>query len=70
MCFSSPDMPAPPPPPAEPPKAPNTEGQPSKQKQQGGGVFSKTLLTREFDAPGQSLLGSSGSGSGSVTGSA
>lgn len=64
MCIGgSPDIPDPPPPPPEPPRMPKTEGQPSKKAKQGGGVFAETLLTRDYETPGQSLLGSSGSGS-------
>lgn len=56
MC-GSPDIPDPPPPPPEPPRLPNVSGRRQQATSDRGGVFSRTLLTRDYNSPGQSLLG-------------
>lgn len=57
MCGSAPDIDVPPPPP-EPPRLPNVTNRRQQATSDRGGVFSRTLLTRDFNVPSQSLLGS------------
>lgn len=67
MCTGDTEVPEPPPVPPQAPHMPRTGGQPSKSGNSGGGgVFAGTLLTEEYNVPGQSLLGSSSGSAGNV----